>query len=259
MKGMAAMSDDEDWTPRWDPPRLSDAPPLAQTRLPMRPKSGVKGGRAGGLEVAAIVLAALLALALAVTLALVVTSVDLPNVFLDGTTTPTTAASLATQAAALTPTSADWYTFTTYDGGFQVDVPGVIGSSHYYFINDFSGEGADLTYHGAPLTTPLQRREAQLSVSILFSTRIADRNICPQGGAQVLIGPGGERIRAWVRDEGRIVVLNLALNGRAIQITLDSGDDAQPALTYDGDIWRHMLASFAPLPGAQRLTTHPCG
>jgi hypothetical protein len=253
MKRTDEMRGDENGTPGWAPPRINQAP------LPTRPRSGVKGGRARGLEVAAVALAALLALALAVTLALFVSSVDLPAVFLGGDATSTAAAGFATQKAALTPTSAAWYTFTTYDGGFQVAAPGVLGSSHYYFINDFSGEGADLTYHGAPLTTPLQQRESHLWVRILFSTRIADRNICPQGGSSVMIGSGNAQVPAWVRDEGRIVALNLVLNGTAIQITLDTQDNAQPALADYGDIWRHMLASFTPLLGMPRLTTHPCG
>lgn len=204
-------------------------------------------------------LVVLLALALITSLTVIFTSVAAPIVVHYLATTPTTGSSVATQEANLTPTSADWYLFKSWDGGFQVDVPGVIGSSHGYFINDFSGMGADLSYSGAPLSSPLQRREADLEVSILYSTKITDRNICPQGGVAVMIGSGNERVRAWVRNEGRIVALNLVLNGRAIQITLDSRDDAQPALAGYSDIWRHMLASFAPLAGAERLTTHPCG
>lgn len=66
----------------------------------------------------------------------------------------------ATVAATATPGNRDWDTFTLYDGGFRVDVPGVLGSSHGYFINDFSGQGVDLAYNGATLSTPLQRLEA---------------------------------------------------------------------------------------------------
>jgi hypothetical protein len=201
-------------------------------------------------------------LAVIVSLVVTCTSVAVPVVLRLIASTPTTisnVATVATREAANTPTSADWSTFESWDGGFQFDMPGVIGSSHGYFINDFSGFGANYSYTGAPLTTPLQRREAELSMSILFSTKIADRNICPQGGAAVMIGSGSDRIPAWVRDEGQTVVLNLVLNGRAIQITLGSRDNTQPVLAQYGDIWRHMLATFAPLPGVQPLTTQPCG
>jgi hypothetical protein len=202
---------------------------------------------------------ALLVLALSASLTLFFTSVAAAIVAQYLATTPTTASSAATLEATLTPTSADWYLFKSVDGGFQVDMPGVIGSSHGYFINDSNGMGADLSYTGAPLSSSLQQREAHLEVNILYSTKITDRDICPQGGVAMMIGSGSKQVRAWVRNEGRIVALNLVLNGRAIQITLDSRDDAQPALARYGDIWRHMLASFAPLPGAQRLTMHPCG
>ena len=202
---------------------------------------------------------ALLVLALSASLTVFFTLVAATIAAQYHATTSTTGLSVATQEATLTPTSADWYLYKSLDGGFQVDVPGVIGSSHGYFINDFNGMGADLSYTGAPLSSLLQQREAHIEMSILYSTKITDRNICPQGGVAVMIGSGNERVRAWVRNEGRIVALNLVLNGRAIQITLDSRDDAQPALAGYSDIWRHMLASFAPLAGAERLTTHPCG
>lgn len=175
-------------------------------------------------------------------------------------TAPTSTASwVATEQAALTPTSADWYTLQVSGAGFQVDVPGVIGSSHGYFINDFSGLGSDLYYTGAPLLSPLQRREAKLWVKVLYSTKITDENICPQGGTPVMLGSGNVHIPAWQRDEGRIVAVNLVLDGMAIQISLDTRDNSQHALPAYADIWQHMLGSFEPLPDAQHLATHPCG
>jgi hypothetical protein len=176
-----------------------------------------------------------------------------------GTAHSSAAPNAATVDAALTPASANWYTFTSWGGGFRVDVPGVIGSSHGYFIDDGNGQGIDLYYLGAPISSPLQQREARIWVSIRYATKITDDNICPQGGVAVMIGSGKERVSAWVRDEGRIVAANLVLNGVAIEITLDSRDDSQPALAVYGDIWRHILASFTPLAGATRLFTHPCG
>lgn len=205
----------------------------------------------GAAAVAVIALTALLTIAL--------TSVVAPLVAQVVSSTPTTASWIATQEAVLTPTSADWYTLKEWQAGFQVDVPGVIGSSHGFYINDFSGQGTDLYYTGAPISSPLQQREAKIWVEILYSTRITDENICPQGGVAVEIGSGNTRVPAWVRDEGRIVAVNLVLNGTAIQITLDTRDDARHALPMYSDIWQHMLASYAPLPGVPHQTTHPCG
>ena len=201
----------------------------------------------------------LVALAVTVLLTICLLSVIGPMLAQVLGTARTFASSGGAQDATSAPTSADWYTFQSWEGGFQVDVPGVIGSSHGYYINDGSGQGVDLYHLDAPVSSPLQQREAQVWVSILYSTKITDDNICPQGGVAVEIGRSGAQVPAWVRDEGRKVAVNLVLNGVAIEITLDSRDDTQPALARYGDIWRHMLASFAPLPGQSRRTTHPCG
>lgn len=207
--------------------------------------------------------AAFVVLVVAALLAVYLSSVATPFIARDFAAAPTatTASWVATQEAALTPTSADWYTFANWEGGFQVDIPGVISSSHAYFINDFSGKGIDFYYMGAPISSPLQQREAQIWVKVLYSTKITDQNICPQGGTPVTLGADGkqgEQVPAWVRNEGRIVFINLVLTGMAIEILLDTRDNAQPALPRYGDIWRHMLASFAPLPNETHSTDHPC-
>lgn len=230
-------------------------------RTASAPDGRATAQRTRRLGVVALVLTGLIILGLLVILTVFISAVAMPILSQGFAAAPTstTASWIATQEAALTPTSADWATFTNSEGGFQVDVPGVISSSHAYFINDFSGKGSDFYYTGAPLSSPLQQREAKLWVKVLYSARITDMNICPQGGTAVKIGSGKLQIPAWQRDEGRIVALNLVLNGVAIQITLDSRDDGQPALARYDDIWRHMLASFAPLPGVRSLTTRPCG
>jgi hypothetical protein len=164
----------------------------------------------------------------------------------------------ATAQATETPGSRDWDTFTLYDGGFHVDVPGVLGSSHGYFINDFSGQGVDLAYNGAPLSTPLQHLEAGVKVSVLYSTKITNDNICPQGGTSVQVGSGSVRISAWQRDQGDTVIVNLVLNGVAIEISMTSRS-GRPALPQYAEVWTHMLASIGPLPGQPVGITHPCG
>lgn len=253
---MAGRRDDEEQHSGGDELFVRPMPNTLQTR----PTARARNRRERRLDVAAIVLAALLVLIVIALLTDLVASVALPIVSQDLAAAPTitTAPWIATQQADLTPTSADWYTFQVYAAGFQVDVPGVIGSSHAYFINDFSGMGSDFYYAGDPLSSPLQQREAKVWVKVLYSTRITDRNICPQGGTAITLGFGKIRIPAWQRNEGRIVALNLVLNGTAIEIDLDSRDNAQPALMYYGDIWQHMLVSFAPLSGSSHPATHPC-
>jgi hypothetical protein len=164
----------------------------------------------------------------------------------------------AMAAATATSGSSDWDTFTVYDGEFRVDVPGVLSSSHGYFINDFSGQGVDLSYNGATLSTPLQRLEAGIKVSVLYSTKITNINICPQGGIPIQVGAGNVRIAAWQRDQGDKVIANMVLNGVAIEIHMTSRS-GQPALPQYAEIWTHMLASIAPLPGQPASSTHPCG
>ncbi len=95
-------------------------------------------------------------------------------------------------------------------------------------------------------------------MSVLYSTKITDHNICPQGGTPIQAGAGNTRIPAWQRDQGDTVYLNLVLNGVAIEIHMTSRS-GQPVLPQYADIWTHMLASIAPLPGLPASTTHPCG
>jgi hypothetical protein len=220
-------------------------------------------GRVALVGLAALV--ALVALTACVTQALVPLLTGLYSVAMAPSTTtsrsavaaPPARATSAPQATA-TPATPDWRPFTS-GGGFHIDLPGALGSSHGYFINDFSGQGFDLSYLGAPIVTPLQQREAQIGVSIRYSTKIVDTNICPQGGVQVTMGSGNATTSAWQRDEGTDVKVNLVLNGTAIEIALYSSDSSQPVLSQYADIWRHMLASFASLPGQLQRTTHPCG
>lgn len=257
-EGTIGMQGDEEQNSEWDrsyPPPLPPRPRPSQTH----PNGQAKSRRARRLDVAAAVLAMLLVLAVIAFLTTLLTSVAGPIIVQDLTTTPTTAPSVATYEAELTPTSTDWATYQNSDVGFQMDLPGVIGSFHAYFINDFSGKGSDFYYNGAPLSSPLQKREAPLWVKVLYSTKITDYNICPQGGTPVALGSGKAHIPAWERVEGRIVALNLVLNGNAIEIDLDTRDNAQPALPAYADIWQHMLASFVPVSGAQPRATHPCG
>jgi hypothetical protein len=181
-----------------------------------------------------------------------------PTVSPAATFAASTSSVQATATETATPGNSDWDTFNVYDGGFRVDVPGVLSSSHGYFINDFSGQGVDLAYNGATLSTPLQRLEAGVKVSVLYSTKITNINICPQGGTPVQAGSGSGQIAAWERDQGDTVFLNLVLNGEAIEIHMTSRS-GQPALPQYAEIWTHMRSSIASLPGIPVGSAHPCG
>jgi hypothetical protein len=151
--------------------------------------SGITGRRGALLGVVAVVtLAVIVALTVCVygTVAPLLAGVLAGSPASPSATTAATANSnvqaTAATTAPVTSGSADWDTFKLYDGGFSVDVPGVLSSSHGYLINDFSGQGVDMAYNGATLSTPLQRLEAGVKVSVLYSTKITNINICPQGG-----------------------------------------------------------------------------
>lgn len=245
----------------WRAPYTHSAVPSAGRRARGGGTVGRRGVVAGLAVLAAIaLLAACLYAAVVPILARILATAPSAT----GTSTaargPTSAISTkdAAPEGTATPASADWNTFTV-GGVFRMDVPGVIGSSHGYFINDFSGQGVGLAYIAAPISTPLQQREAQTTVTILYSTKITTLNICPQGGTPIQLGSGNGQVPAWERDEGQSVAVNLALNGTAIEISLASRIYSEPVLPRFADIWRHMLTSFAPLPSPTPATTHPCG
>jgi hypothetical protein len=116
------------------------------------------------------------------------------------------------------------------------------------------------------LSTPLQRTAAGIVVRILYSTKITDTNICPSGGTPVILGTG---TRAWQETNvppnatgpaasSLYVHVSLVLNGMAVRIELVGQDPPDTFFARYGAIWRHMLASFAPLPAQGVRTSHPC-
>jgi hypothetical protein len=175
-----------------------------------------------------------------------------------------------TSAPAATPASqagGDWQPYVNADVGFRLDVPAVLGSSHGFFINNFTGQGFDMTYTGAPTTTPLQTLEAETTVEVLYSGTITDRDICPHDGTPVMLGDGIvglQETNAPPDANGPdapypYVHVSLVLNGTAIRIELRGQAPAETFFTRYGDLWQHMLASFATVPGAPVSPTHPCG
>lgn len=163
---------------------------------------------------------------------------------------------------------ADWrnetHSGTNYR--FRIDMPAMLTCSHGFFINDFSGMGCDYTYSGAPEQTALQQVEIETRVELLSSSKITDRNICPQGGTPVQLGTGASTTVGWERDqisttnsEGTVTV-NFLLHGIPVEISLAGfGGQQQPFLGRYGEIWHHMLASFTLLPSSVTQAAHPCG
>lgn len=177
--------------------------------------------------------------------------------------------SAAADNATTTPLPpADWQS-GVYSGPnyrFRMDMPIVLVCSHGYFINDFTGIGCDYLYAGAPTQTALQQVEVETEVEMLSSSKITDRNICPQGGTRVNLGSGADTTIGWERDQvstsnsNGTVTVNLVLHGTPIQISLTGfGGEQQPFFERYGAIWRHMLASFSPLPAPITQLVHPCG
>ena len=115
--GMVGRRGDVEQHSGWDE---SHTPPMrhrSQTRATTRTKSR----RERRLDVGAVILAMLLVFAVIALLTDLVAAVALPIVSQDLAAAPTSTIApwIATQVAEPTPTSADWYTFQVYGGGFQ--------------------------------------------------------------------------------------------------------------------------------------------
>ncbi len=181
-----------------------------------------------------------------------------------------TASQTAAQVGNPTATSqsnGDWAPYVNSEYGFRLDLPGILASSHGFFINNFTGQGFDMAYLNAPITTPLQRLEAETAVEVLYSTAITDRDICPDAGTPVMLGTGIEgRQQTNVPPAANgpaalypYVHVSLVLNGVAIRVELRGQGPSETFLARYAALWQHMLASFAPVAGGPVYTTRPCG
>jgi hypothetical protein len=178
------------------------------------------------------------------------------------TATPTPAGASGTS----TPTP-DWYVAELTDGGFRVDMPSVLSPTHAVYINGGAGEYVAYVYTGRPASSPIKRAAAQAHVLVQYASQITDDNICPSGGTPVTLGArftGYQRSDAPPEADGPpesypYVRVSTALNGEVIQLELDALGPADTFFARYGDIWRHMLASFAALPSQSPAATLPCG
>lgn len=183
----------------------------------------------------------------------------------------------ATRLATATPTPSgaggtstpapDWYTAELPEGGFRVDMPSVLSPDHAVYINGGAGQYIAYVYTGRPASSPLKRAAAQARVFVQYASQITDDNICPSGGTPVTLGarfPAYQQSDAPPETDGPpasypYVRVSTVLNGEAIQLELNASGPADTFFARYGDIWRHMLASFAPLPGQPVSNNRPCG
>jgi hypothetical protein len=194
-------------------------------------------------------------------------SASAPTHALVGHSTPSQTAPQVGSPTATPQSNGDWSPYVNLEYGFRLGLPGVLASSHGFFINNFAGQGFDMAYLNAPITTPLQRLEAETAVEVLYSTAITDRDICPDAGAPVMLGAGiGGRQQTNVPPAANgpaalypYVHVSLVLNGVAIRVELRGQGPSETFLARYAALWQHMLASFAPVAGGPVYTTHPCG
>lgn len=247
---------------------MNEWPPHTGTRPPV-PARRVRSST--GVVVAAVAAVALLALVVVLARAFNAAALGLlagaPTVTSGQALPATRGPSQAATGTAPDAATADWTSYVNQTYGFRLDLPAALASNHGFFINDASGQGFDMAYNNAPLTTPLQRLQAQTVVEVLYSTAITDRDICPDAGAPVTLGasiPGRQQSNAppllnGPAADAPYVNASVAQGGVAIRFELRGQPPAETFTARYGDLWRHMLASFAPVSGGPVYATHPCG
>jgi hypothetical protein len=197
------------------------------------------------------------------------------SLFDDAAVPSQTASATRLATATPTPTGAgdtstptpDWYVAELPDAGFRVDMPSVLSPDHAVYINGGAGEYIAFVYTGRPASSPLKRAAAQARVFVQYTSQITDDNICPSGGTPVTLGArysGYQQSDAPPAADGPpasypYVRVSLVLNGEVIQLELNAAGPADTFFARYGDLWRHMLASFAPLPNQPASKNRPCG
>jgi len=174
-----------------------------------------------------------------------------------------------TPAAADTSTpEPDWYAAELPEAGVRFDVPSVLSPGHPAEINGNAGKLIAWAYTGSPASSPLKRAAAQATVIAQYSSQITNDDICPSGGDRVALGSGLAGYQQTDVSPGAngppasypYFRVSTVLNGEAIQLELHAPGRADDTFTARyGDIWRHMLASFAPLPNQPISKNRPCG
>jgi hypothetical protein len=150
-----------------------------------------------------------------------------------------------------------------FAGIFRLDVPGVLVSTHGYFLPGSDGQGADFVYTGAAVLSPLQQLATTTTLSVQYATQVTTGDLCPHGGTQVPVGsgPGTPHLMGWQTftvSGSPAVQVRVVLGGLAIRIWLEGLDPPGTFFDRYGGLWQHILASFTVVhpPGAQSAS--PC-
>jgi hypothetical protein len=155
----------------------------------------------------------------------------------------------------------DWRA-AAFASTFRLDVPGVLVSSHGYFLGDGYGQGSDFVYTGLPTLSPFQQLATTTTLRVQYISKVTTVDLCPHGGTQVPLGTGTHRLIGWQIFSALSppsVDVRLVLGGLAINIVLQGQDPASSFFDRYGSLWQHILASFTVVHQPDPKAVNPCG
>jgi hypothetical protein len=211
-----------------------------------------------GVGVGLLVLVSLLACAAVLAVRFTPTVVQLL-----GGTSPTGTASDGGYATVTPLPTPDWRA-ASFAGIFRLDVPGVLVSSHGYFLPGGNGQGSDFVYTGAAVLSPLQQLATTTTLSVQYTTNVTTVDLCPHGGTQVPLGSSTAttQLTGWQTFSGSTppsVELRVVVGGWAIRIMLQGIDPAGTFFARYGSLWQHILSSFTVIHPPDPQAVNPCG
>jgi hypothetical protein len=150
-----------------------------------------------------------------------------------------------------------------FAGVFRLDVPGVLVSTHGYFLPGGNGQGSDFVYNGAAVLSPLQQIATTTTVSVQYTPNVTTVDLCPHGGTQVPLGPGTgtAHLVGWqtfTTSTPPSVEVRVVLGGLAIRIMLQGLGPSSTFFTRYGALWQHILASFTVVHQPNPQSVNPC-
>jgi hypothetical protein len=155
----------------------------------------------------------------------------------------------------------DWRA-VSFAGLFRLDTPGVLVSSHGYFLASGYGQGSDFVYTGVPALSPLQQLATTTTLSVQYISKVTTVDLCPHGGTQVPLGTGTRHLIGWQIFSSLSppsVDVRVVLGGLAINIVLQGQDPASTFIDRYGGLWKHILASFTVVHQPDPKAMNPCG
>jgi hypothetical protein len=170
---------------------------------------------------------------------------------------------LSTGAATVTPLPTPDWRATYFAGVFRLDVPGVLVSTHGYFLQSGNGQGSDFVYTGAATLSPLQQIAATATLTVQYATTVTTVDLCPHGGTPVALGhgTGTTHLTGWQTFSASSppsVDVRVVLGGLAINIALQGVDPAGTFFSRYGSLWQHILASFTVIRQPDPHAVNPC-